>query len=181
MRKEIRNFLMIIVILCAVCYALCYLSCYVFGGIVNVVMGRKYCKTPFSKSIKTKHRLSIPFGHDYCCDDDFLQQQMQHELAMQEAMNSGASFEFVGNDTRINDQFQQDLLFQQQVQTDQFMQQMQMDNQWAMDECMKASTPFEHGGYDMTWGNSFNEPSFFDSTSSFDSFSSFGGSDMGMF
>ncbi|MBP3793870.1 MAG: hypothetical protein ILA24_07520 [Ruminococcus sp.] len=70
------------------------------------------------------------------------------------------------------------------------IQQQQQDQQWAIQESMKATTPFEHGGYDMSWGNSFNEPSFFDCASSFDCFSSFdsfnsfdnfSGGGMGMF
>lgn len=77
------------------------------------------------------------------------------------------------------------LIMQQQAfQQEQFLQQQQQDQQWAMQETMKAGIPFEQGGYDMSWGNSFNEPSFFDCSSSFDSFSSFdnfGGGGMGMF
>lgn len=77
------------------------------------------------------------------------------------------------------------LIMQQQAfQQEQFLQQQQQDQQWAMQETMKAGIPFEHGGYDMSWGNSFNEPSFFNCSSSFDSFSSFdnfGGGGMGMF
>lgn len=79
---------------------------------------------------------------------------------------------------------------QQAFQQDLFLQQQQLDQQWAMQESIKAATPFEHGGYDMSWGNSFNEPSFFDCASSFDCFSSFdsfnsfdnfSGGGMGMF
>lgn len=82
------------------------------------------------------------------------------------------------------------ILQQQAFQQDQFLQQQQQDQQWAMQENIKAATPFEHGGYNMSWGNSFNEPSFFDCSSSFDSFGSFdsfssfdifGGGGMGMF
>lgn len=72
------------------------------------------------------------------------------------------------------------IMQQQDFQQQQILQQQD----WAMQETMKAGMPFEQGGYNMSWGNSFNEPSFFDCSSSFDSFSSFdnfGGGGMGMF